>query len=391
MSSNNNKISGTKRKQYPSDRHLKGDDRHKEKKNRHKHSDDGHPCICGYSSCSKLTRDFYGTKHIYDRPPIRFKIPEHDLWGDFFTSLIRNLHVPDETVAKLLEKGKGFRFSVAAHHFTEDVVQQYLSNPHMKGVWKVRFGRAVARTILHLPLDKRDTDSKGMYFINANNPIVDAAKLVATIKSGRADRASGRSPKDEEKEAIRVSLAWKNTVLSKKDKELRESRDLIAALKNENRTIKQKAKRRGDRAKISAETNKHLRDEMEDAYTIEDVADILRKVGGTTRFTILDEKWHEKYDGAAKCMWGFNDFKETLVIVKCLFPDVDVKERPSLRINKKRKASKDPAKLKLPPLTKLERCLLCKLFFRRDLNEEFIGLESVHLQDHTQCRLTQSS
>ena len=73
-------------------------------------------------------------------------------------------------------------------------------------------------------------------------------------------------------------------------------------------------------------------------------------------------------------MWRFNDFKETLVMVKCLFPDVDVKERPSLRIIKKRKASKDSAKLKLPPLTKLERCLMCKLFFRRDLNEEFIGL-----------------
>lgn len=307
----------TKQKQYPSDRHLNKADRHKDKHRKsHKTKDDGHPCICGYASCNELYKGFQRTNHVYKRPTIRLKVPDNELWGDFFDSLIRNLHVPEDRVANIIQKGVGFRFSVAAHHFTEEVVKQYWDNKHVRGAWKFRFGRSVARDILHLPLDLRDTDKNGLFFINANNPIVDAAKLLASIESGRAERVSQRSKSnDREKDAVRVSLEVKNHSLSAKDKELKQCYDLIQTLKNETRVLKQKAKRNREKARSASKDNKRLREELEDVYTMEDVTDIIRKVGGMTRLTLLDKKWHEKYPGAAKCMWGFNNFDEALVMV----------------------------------------------------------------------------
>ena len=153
-------ISSSKKKQYKSDRHLNKKDRHKQNTNRHLYKDDGHPCICGYAKCPELEEGFHGTDHIYDRAPIRLTISDDESWGVFFESLLRNLHVTDEMRAKLVTEEKGYRFSVAAHHFTEDVVR-FFWNGHKHGVFKVRMDRTEASRVLHLPLDTRDKDGMG--------------------------------------------------------------------------------------------------------------------------------------------------------------------------------------------------------------------------------------
>ena len=131
-----------------------------------------------------------------------------------------------------------------------------------------------------------------------------------------------------------------------------------------------------DRINSVVSDNKQLRDEMDQSFTLDDVTDILRRIGGLSRATLFDKAFHDKHPGAAKCMWGFESYDETLTIVGCLFPDVDVAHVPKLNPpTKKRKLSdSESAKLDISNhLTPLERCLICKLFFRRIQNQEFIG------------------
>lgn len=53
-----------------------------------------------------------GTEHTYNRRPINFKVPPQlcEEWNVFFDTLVRNLHVPDEVVNRIQEKGKGTSF-----------------------------------------------------------------------------------------------------------------------------------------------------------------------------------------------------------------------------------------------------------------------------------------
>lgn len=359
-------ITTAERKRRSSDRHKqKGDDRHKNKPN------DGHRCCCGYHSCPDLQQQFRGTNTTYDRRPISFQIKDDESWKPFFDSLMRNLHVAareDDKLADLQQAPTGHRFHVAAHHFTEDVVKKYFNGRRGVGVWKVRLDRKDAEKVLHIPLDKRDTDN-GKYFINANNPVVGAAIQLANVKSGRTERASDRSSVEEcivEDEDDPEKEAMKRLV----EKLTSENRQLT----RENRVLKQKAKRRADKVKRATEENKRLKDKLEDALTMDQLKDIIESIGGLSRVTLLDESFHKKYKGAAKCLWGLADnFDETLTTIECLFEDVDINKRPTLQISRKRKLGKD-ALPSIGPVSDLEKCLLTKLFFRRDMNEEFIAL-----------------
>ena len=353
-----------------SDRHLNKIDRHKEKKDRHKNKiDSGHNCICGYSKCNVVREGFTGTGHIFDRRPIHFKIPKPcKEWDEFFDSLIRNLHVSEEVSDHLLSLGVGTRFDVRAHHFTEEVVRQYWNPPGVRKCWAKRFEHNDARELLHLPLDKRDTDANGKYFLNANHPMHDAASLAITLKSSRGDRASCRLSDDSEKESMRFLMGEKNESIIQNEEEIQKLRETVIELKKEVKTLKQTSKRRKDRVGTATSENKQLRVSLDDAFTLQDVADILVKMGGLNRANLFNKKFHKKYPGASKCLWGFESYKETLVMVECLFEDVDVSHTPSFKTSGDDKLAFDNH------LTPLEQCLICKLFFRRDLNEEFIAL-----------------
>ena len=172
---------------------------------------------------------------------------------------------------------------------------------------------------------------------------------------------------------MRLSLERKNGSMKQYYDEMKKLRELVAELREENRKLKQTSKRRRHRAEKSALYKKKLREAIEGSYTIQDVTDIILKIGGISRATLFNRDFHKKYPGAAKCLWGFESYDETLIMVKCLFDDVDVNITPSFQTTNKRKSNE--AKLSFPyRLTPLEQCLICKLFFRRGLNEEFIGL-----------------
>ena len=88
----------------------------------------------------------------------------------------------------MIERGKDTHVLVAAHHFTEEAVEKYWNDNMVRGVLKLRQDQNNVSKVLHLPLDGCARDADGKYFINANNPIIDAAKVLNTIKLGRRRR-----------------------------------------------------------------------------------------------------------------------------------------------------------------------------------------------------------
>lgn len=342
-------------------REPRSSDRHKNKfLDRHTNKDYGHRCICGYSKCNLVRDGFRGTDSAYNRRPIHFRVPNNCReWDEFVSSLARNLHVPGNV--GLLQMKKGERFNVCAHHFTDKVVQGYWNDGKMKKCWAQRFDRDAASSILHLPLDERDTDVDGKFFINANHPMEDAAQLAVTLHSDRSNRLASRSSSsvDSEKDALlRVTLEEKTA-------RIRELEKYVAELQEERRKLKQSEKRKLERLSSANSDNKSLKQQLQQSISIQDVTEIILGLGGATRATIFNKTFHNDHPHAAKCLWGFKSYDETLVMVSCLFPDVNVNEVPTLKPpNKRRKTTH--TKLSLPHhLTDLERCLICKLFFRR--------------------------
>jgi len=358
------------------DRHS-NDDRHKDRKgdwhkknenNQRVHKDNegntivdkscGHRCICGYKTCPKLWEEYSGTGHVYDRANIRLEKSDNPLWLPFQESLLRNLHVSEEMGEAIITAPKGYRFSVAPYHFTEKVVAKYWSNPAVRGAWKQRFTRQEAEGLLHLPLDERDKDKDvGKYFVNANNPIVGAAQKLLTIKSDRGKRLQERSSTDSgdsEKKALRASLERKNTKLAKHEAELRRCYEIIEELTRENHVIKQKNRRWGGKMGSLSAENEDLREKVEKSMSLEDVMKILREVGGISRLTIFDMKWHKKHPKACMCLWGIQDFEELLVLIECLFPDVDITKLPKLETKRKSKRRKKSPNMGLPVLSDIE-------------------------------------
>ena len=172
------------------------EDRHKVKHvDHHKSIDSGHRCICGYTRCVEVRDGFLNTGHIFDRAPIRFKVPAagDKKWEEFFDSLMRNLHVQEDVEKHIRSQPQEYRFCVCVHHFTEEAVQEYWANTKIRKRWAIRLDRTDARMILHLPLDERDTDDNGKFWINANNPMMDAAALMLSLHSDRGERVSARS------------------------------------------------------------------------------------------------------------------------------------------------------------------------------------------------------
>ena len=167
-------------------------DQHKQKHvDHHANKDSGHRCMCGYAKCGEVRDGFKGTGHVYDRRPIDLKKPKPcDEWDEFFNSVMRNLHTPEDVVERVRGAGVGCRFDVCAHHFTEEVVQQHWNNNSMRKMWGKRFDHKDARCILHLPLDKRDRDGQGRHFTNANHPMIDAANLMIALNSDGGERMS---------------------------------------------------------------------------------------------------------------------------------------------------------------------------------------------------------
>ena len=87
-------------------------------------------------------------------------------------------------------------------------------------------------------------------------------------------------------------------------------------------------KHKGEWVAISSMEYKCLKSKVEDAFRIDQVKANLYEIGGTSRNTILDERCHHKYPWAAKCLRGFESFKEMLMMINCRFPDIDTTNPP---------------------------------------------------------------
>lgn len=61
-----------------------------------------------------------------------------------------------------------------------------------------------------------------------------------------------------------------------------------------------------------------------------------------------------------------------------MFPDLDMNKLPKLKPRRKSSSQSSSSNVldnvSLPYMSQLEKCLLCKLFIRHALNEEFLGL-----------------
>lgn len=367
------------------------EDRHKDKHiDHHKRSNgeknSGHYCICGYSTCKNVMGKFRETNHVFDRAPIRFRIPAKpcEEWTEFFGSLIRNLHVTEEMVIRLgdLQPGKG-RFDVCAHHFTEEVVQQYFGNEGRRKIWAVRLDRADAVKVLHLPLDGRDKDGNGRYWINANNPMVDAAVIARSFDSGSHERLLSRSHDVDGSDSSAESPPLLVSEVEDEEKKKLQDRidqleEQLVKLRRDNRSLQRTANRRKVKVHSVLDEIEELRKKREELYTLEDVTEMLVRFGGVNRINLFNKDFHAKYPGAAKCLWGANTYDELITLVECAFPDVKIDNAPTIHPPSKKPSKKRKSPTPLPDAdyftTPLERCLVCRLFFRLNLSEEFIAL-----------------
>lgn len=75
----------------------------------------------------------------------------------------------------------------------QEAVQRYWNTKKKRKIWAVRLTHAEAVMVLHLPLDDRDTDGDGKYWIKANNPLVDVVVTAHSFDSGSQERLSSRS------------------------------------------------------------------------------------------------------------------------------------------------------------------------------------------------------
>eukprot|EP00956_Cyclotella_meneghiniana_P012250 scaffold17422_cov67-Cyclotella_meneghiniana.AAC.2 len=178
----------------------------------------------------------------------------------------------------------GDRFAVGAHHFTEETVLRYWRNDNVRKCWAKRFNQEQACLFLHLPLYKRDRDKNNDYFTNAYHPMEEAASIAMT-------------PPVNQRNQI---LLLRRMLNCKRERRPYGALGFwLRSYEKKNRQLQQQAKKRKmDRINSVVSDNKQLRDEMDQSFTLDDVTDILRRIGGLSRATLFDKAFYDKHPGA---------------------------------------------------------------------------------------------
>jgi hypothetical protein len=149
-----------------------------------------------------------------------------------------------------------------------------------------------------------------------------------------------------------------------KVKENEDLRKRIDALKQQVRTLKHKctalekwkAEQKAERA-----NQKKLQSSDTTMVSMEQVQQFLAEYGGLSRYTIVDDEWHNKHPKAANHLLGFPSWEEGKQIMKLHFPDL-VQSCPKLYL------SRNSKRLQLETGTTLfERCVAVKLMERLGL------------------------
>ena len=152
--------------------------------------------------------------------------------------------------------------------------------------------------------------------------------------------------------------------LEEKDKSMNEK-------KQKSYNVVERQRKNANRAKATLE-----KDEIEEyidygsEITFVQFEDLLAKAGGLSRLTLFNTEWHKKHGDAAKILWGYHDWNETKLYIEAYFPgEINVNYDPSMFM----KVAKNN-EIELPPLTPLEKCLICQMFFRSFRRGKVIAL-----------------
>jgi hypothetical protein len=99
--------------------------------------------------------------------------------------------------------------------------------------------------------------------------------------------------------------------------------------------------------------------------TVQTFEDYLIEHGGLNRHNIVNPKWHKKHPTAAKHLFGFNTYKETLATLWSLWPEeltADIKKLKSHKLQ-----------LNPPPTSTLEKVLVARMKMRRFYTDETLA------------------
>ncbi len=149
-----------------------------------------------------------------------------------------------------------------------------------------------------------------------------------------------------------------------KVKENEDLRQRIDALKHQVRSLKRKCTALEKwKAEQKSERSKQKKMQSSDTtmVSMEQVQQFLAEYGGLSRYTIVDDEWHNKHPKAANHLLGFTSWEEGKQIMKLHFPDL-VQSCPKLYL------SRNSKRLQLETGTTLfERCVAVKLMERLGL------------------------
>lgn len=340
----------------------------------HEKASDRHECICTSEKC-RLIRDMLdGTGDVRSGPPIRLCFSKHPNFQRFWHRLCVNLKPLPNKRRELESGGDGHRFSICRHHYSSTFLEEQNGSRFTSLLSKEE-----ASKLLYV-LDPADAVEAGSKYIKSPNVSMDDLyEEVICMSSTRSKCAEARGATIAGNRSVEEWQKMESTlrgIITKKNEERRRDlsihradvdqqktdRKLIHALREQVSQLKKQ--RQKDQKEIA-----DLKKEMASMASPAELTEFIQRYGGLCRITIFDDDWHKQNTDAAHLLWGFRTYEETKQYVRDLFVDVKV-----VQPRAKMTSTDSPSKFELDSLSPFEKCLLTRLFFRRELPEGFIGL-----------------
>jgi hypothetical protein len=175
----------------------------------------------------------------------------------------------------------------------------------------------------------------------------------------------------EEIKALEREIETKDEMLQSKD-DIIQSKDMeLGAIKSRLDSARKDlelSKRKTSRAKAKSPVADVATGDSNSADQCKCSTDVLAMVsrliiewGGISRLTLTNSEWHKQHPEAAPILFGFEDWKETYLYIKCSFREIDIRLKGKIACDN----AKDGKVIVVPQyLTDFERCLACKMFFQ---------------------------
>ena len=160
-----------------------------------------------------------------------------------------------------------------------------------------------------------------------------------------------------------------NKAKDKRIKELEKEVKKLRLIKNRTVNTKQTQKRRA--TDVAAKTSEDLALYESNSILWDNIVKLLSSAGGLSRLTIFWDEWHDEHDEAAHVLFGYRNWKETKQYLRDYFPD---ELGPDSAWPSPIVANLIDSDLKNVPLTQVEKCLLCRMFFHLRDRQKFLAL-----------------